>query len=294
VRGSLLASLLALAACGGGGTQPGDRCSLENGCDADQICDMTAPGGPVCLAGTGDVDGDGIENSKDFCQHLAGGAHDEDIDGIGDDCDRCPIGLPPAQPELDSDDVDSPCDPDPGTPGHKIVLFDGFNAIAPGAAAWKFQGGEAIMTPVAPAMLEQIVVPLTTPSNRIAILASYRIDRIADGATTADAGVVGVSQLPLGTTVARCGGSRTATAGDRLRLETNNGVNTKIASDLFDPASLYRVAEQLEGGTANCALIGDKETAVLQGNTNGEEMNRVGVYARGATARFAYVLVIGR
>jgi hypothetical protein len=293
VRASIVACLLALAACAGG-TQPGDPCSFERGCDGDQVCDMTAPGGPVCLAGSGDVDGDGIDNSNDFCHHLAGGAYDEDLDGIGDECDRCPVGKPTGQTESDGDDVDSPCDPDPRTPGHRIALFNGFNAVAPGSGAWTFEGGEAIMTPIAPATTEQIVVALPVPSNRLAILASYRIDRLVSGTTAADAGLVGITRLPLGVIAISCGSSRSATAGDQLRLETNNGVNTKIASDLFDPASLYRIAQQVEGGTASCALIGDRETAALQGNTNGEAMNEVGFYARGATVRFAYLLVVQR
>lgn len=255
---------------------------------------MTAPGGPVCLEGSGDIDGDGIENSKDFCEHLAGGSYDEDLDGFGDECDACPIGKPPAAPESDNDGVDGPCDPDPRTPGHKIVLFNGFNAPLSGiGAAWKIQGGAAIMTPTTPGAMEQLVVPLPMQSTHMAILAAYRIDRIADGASAADAGVAGINELPLGTTSIECGSSRIF-GGDQLRLDINDSVNTKIASNLFNPAGLYRLVEQLEGGTANCAVAGDSEGAVLQGNFTGEAMNRVAIYARGATARFGYLLVVER
>jgi hypothetical protein len=293
VRGSIFACLIALG-CTGGGTRPGDPCSLERTCADDQVCDMTAPGGAVCIGAAGDVDGDGLDNGRDFCQHQAGGAFDEDSDGIGDECDRCPIGEPPGQAESDGDDVDSPCDPDPRTPGHRIALFDGFNALAPGAGAWRYEAGDAIMTPSSALAIEQIVVPLALASNRMAILSSYRLGQIVSGTTVADVGVVGINELPMGSTEIKCGSTRSAGGGDQLQLETNAGVNTRVATDLFDPTSAYRLAEQLEGGVANCALVGARESAALQGATNGDAMNQVGIYARGATVRFAYLLVIQR
>src|ERR1043165_5666863 len=105
-----------LAACGATTTTqiggPGDASSK---CDDGQVCDRTATGGAVCIDAGGDLDNDGIPNAKDFCQHLAGGANDEDGDGIGDECDACPIAKPPATAETDGDGGDAPCDPDPKT-----------------------------------------------------------------------------------------------------------------------------------------------------------------------------------
>ena len=78
---------------------------------------------------------DGLPNGKDFCQHAMGGAFDEDKDGFGDDCDRCPIAAPRATPDTDGDMVDAPCDPAPTEPGDEILFFDGFgNGIS---AEWK-------------------------------------------------------------------------------------------------------------------------------------------------------------
>src|SRR5689334_12121302 len=247
MRGLPLVTLLAVAACGG--TQPGDPCSQKAPCDNGQVCDMTAPGGPECLDAGGDLDGDGIPNDKDFCEHLAGGAFDEDGDGIGDECDACPIAPPPARPDPDGDAVDSPCDPDPRTAGDKIVLFNGFNAALPASwtatAAWKVQGGEAIMTPVTIDTVEALSAPLTQQSSHTVIFASYRIDRVAGA--TADAGVAGVDRLPLGTTAMTCGATRSGSI-DQLRVATNASSNTRLAMNLFDPAGLYQLTEQLEGG----------------------------------------------
>src|SRR5262245_1430816 len=104
-----------LAACGATTTTHiGGPCDASNKCDDGQVCDRTAQGGAVCIDASGDVDNDGIPNSKDFCQHLAGGTNDEDGDGIGDECDACPIAAP-GQADADGDAVAAPCDPDTRT-----------------------------------------------------------------------------------------------------------------------------------------------------------------------------------
>ena len=75
---------LALAACSSGpSTHVGGPCLANRTCEDGQVCDQTDPAGPVCLDENGDIDGDGIPNGKDFCEHMAGGDHDEDLDGIG-------------------------------------------------------------------------------------------------------------------------------------------------------------------------------------------------------------------
>jgi len=299
VRSSILATTLslALAACGSVGTQPGDSCDAKTPCSGGQICDMTDPAGPACLSGTGDLDGDGIPNDKDFCEHMAGGAFDEDRDGIGDECDACPIAKPPAVAETDGDGVDSPCDPNPTMPGDKIVLFNGFNAPLPGtwkttSAAWQVVGGEAVMRPGNAATLEQLSVPVAgTP--HMAIFAAYRIDSVASGATAADAGVIGLDHRPAGDLNAVCGGSRSG-GTDQLLVTTSAGTGTKGFTNLFNPASLYRVTEQLDGANANCALIADNEVGAVQTAASGDAMTAAGLFARGATARFSYLLVVAR
>jgi len=290
---SLPALLAALLACG---TTPrthiGGPCEPNHACDDGQICDLTDPAGPVCLDDSGDLDGDGITNGKDFCEHVAGGDHDEDGDGVGDECDPCPIAKPPAQAESDGDGVDASCDPDPRTSGDKIVLFNGFNAPLPGIpSTWKIQGGEAIMTPATTGAIEQLSLPLALPSNHFAILTAYRVDNVTPGALEAGAGVISVNDLPMGRTSIQCGGSRTST--DQLVLKIDSATSSKPLTNLFNPASLYRVAEQLDGVTTNCVMISDSETGIIPAQSTGAAMNRVGLYARDATVRFAYILVVG-
>src|SRR5690242_14944580 len=144
--------LLILMLAGCSGASLGGPCSVAHACGDGAICDLTDPDGPTCIDAAGDVDGDGIPNGNDFCEHAPGGAHDEDADGIGDDCDPCPIAKPPASPDPDGDAVDSPCDPDPHTAGDTILLFDGFadglgsNWTPTTPASWTAVGGELVVS----------------------------------------------------------------------------------------------------------------------------------------------------
>lgn len=259
---------------------------------------MTAPGGAVCIEADGDVDNDGIENKLDFCQHLAGGKYDEDGDGIGDECDACPIAKSDGR-DTDNDGVDSPCDPHPAEDGDKIVFFTGFNDGAFPAkfitsAGWKVVGGEAIMTPANAQTREEAVISAGSTTGNIAIMTSYRIDAFAAGSNGGDAGVFGLSNLPMsGKITADCKGSRVGDV-DSLNLQTDAGSNSKVFQNLFDTAASYRVVEQLQGVNVACAVVGP--TVASQGAittvSNGNPPTQAGLFARGATIRFSYLLVV--
>jgi hypothetical protein len=294
---------LTLAACTSGpATHAGGPCLANRTCADGQVCDQTDPGGPVCLDENGDIDGDGIPNGKDFCEHLAGGDHDEDLDGIGDECDACPIAKPPGQAEPDMDGVDSPCDPDPRTPGDKIILFNGFNAPVAGAsAAWKFQGGEAIVTPTAADSVEELTIPLARATNHMAILAGYRVDGITPGAIAADVAVISKTLLPLGKSQIQCGASRAGSADSILVQTSMNDSLTgeaamSVTGNAFNSASQYRVVEQINGATTNCALAGDTKdnSGAIMLASDGSAPTQAILHVRGATVRFAYILVVAR
>ena len=267
VRLALLA--LTLAACGGSGSDDPD----------------------------GDDDGDGILNSRDFCPEQEGGAFDEDLDQIGDDCDRCPIAPPPETPDRDADELDSPCDPDPTEDGDRIVAWSGFNdATLPtgwkASAAWRIVGGELIVE--APAVLETLTAPLPLTSNHTAVLSRYRIDRVDAAATENAASVIAVDRRPGNTSVVSCGGSRSG-GTDRLLLDTDtSNLADDFATSLFDPADLYRVASRIDNATAACALISGRETGAVQATTTGQAMTEAGLSARSATVRFSYLMVVQR
>jgi thrombospondin type 3 repeat protein len=305
VRCSIVTILLssALVACGSVGTHAGEACDATTPCTDGQVCDLTAPGGAVCLDGAGDLDGDGIPNSMDHCQHMAGGLYDEDGDGIGDECDACPIAKPLAMndpnKDTDNDGVDYPCDPNPHADGEKIVLFNGFNGTAlpdkwttSAAGVWQIQGGEAIMTPTTPTESEILKAPLAGSTTHTVLFAGYRIDTA--GTTDADAAVTGITDLPMGASMAVCGGSRVA-GTDYLRLNTDGGAMQKpFMGNLFDTAGAYRVLEQLDGATAKCALQATAASDAVQTMTGGLALTSAGLVAHGAKTRFQYLLVVQR
>ena len=288
--------VLALAGCG---TDLGGPCSQTDPCGDGAVCDLTHPDGPVCVSADGDDDGDGIPNHLDFCQHQEGGRFDEDLDGIGDDCDRCPIAPPPATPDPDGDEVDSPCDPDPTVAGDRIVVFDGFNGptlpstwttTTPGA--WEIRGGQLIVT--APTVgLETLTAPLPLTSNHMAVLSSYRVDAVDPAASENAASVIAVDRRPAGLSIVSCGGSRTG-GTDRLLLDTDLANQAQSFTSLFDTAGLYRLAARVENAQAACAMIANAETGAVQAGTSGQSMTEAGLSARGATVRFSYLLVIQR
>jgi hypothetical protein len=295
---TLLATLLA---CGATTTTThiGGPCDASNKCDDGQVCDRTAMGGAVCIDASGDVDNDGIPNGKDFCEHLAGGANDEDGDGIGDDCDACPIAAPgPA--DGDGDAVAAPCDPDTLTPGDRIIMFNGFNAAVAGASsAWKFQNGEAIVT--AGSALEALAIPLAATSNHIAIIAAYQIDAASTTAITADAGVGSKTVLPLGTSAIQCGGSRAAGADQVLLFQTDANMsqtqsNLTLGGTAFNPSTKYQVVQKIAGSITQCSVAGATmaERGAVQLSTDGTTPTAAVLYARGATVRFSYILVVGQ
>ncbi len=247
----------------------------------------------------GDDDGDGIPNSRDLCPDQAGGMFDEDLDGIGDECDRCPIAPPPATPDRDNDELDSPCDPDPTVDGDRIVLFDGFNAAelptgwrVTTPSAWRIVGGELIVE--APSVLESLTAPLPLTTTHTAVLSRYRIDAIDAAASENAASVIAIDRRPAGTSVVSCGGSRSG-GTDRLLLDTDTAnMADDFTTSLFDPADLYRVAARVDNATAACALISGRETGAVQASTSGQAMTEAGLSARSATVRFGYLLVVQR
>lgn len=290
--------LAVLAACDGA-TVFGP-CSVDDPCGGGAVCNLSGPGGDgkegICIEEDGDLDGDGLPNGRDFCNQQPGGQFDEDLDGIGDDCDRCPIAPPPATADPDGDLVDSPCDPDPAAGGDTIAVFDGFNAGLPAnwkpTGPWEFRGGEVVIT-ADPVTQATLIAGLPLVTTQLAVLGQYRIDA-ADGAAVQNfAGVSAIDRRPAGVAVVQCGGAR-AGGIDSVLLDTDAGASAQPLENLFDPASRYRVAQKIENTQAGCAMIADATTGAVQATTGGEAPTEGGLVAKGVTARFQYLLVVQR
>jgi hypothetical protein len=153
-----LAGLLGLAGCFAPSAPAGAPCAAGMGderCPADQICVQQPDGEETCELRDdgdppiGDRDRDGIIDVVDNCPDTPNLAQaDEDTDGVGDVCDPCPPFDDNA--DADADGVGDACDPNPGTPGDRLVAFEGFATPLP--ATWTTTGtflaagGEALAT----------------------------------------------------------------------------------------------------------------------------------------------------
>lgn len=300
----LLALLLAASAWGCGSSTLAGPCSLESPCSGGEICDFTDPGGPVCIDADGDLDGDGLPNGKDFCQHEAGGEFDEDKDGIGDDCDSCPIARPRATPDSDGDAVESPCDPEPSEPGDEILFFEGFNGAlsadwkptAESAGAWAAANGELAVN-LAAITAQQSLSRVVNGKSNVAIEIGYKVDRVENSDTRHMVAVYANDPRPAGTAQVTCGVSRAdAAAADLVFVQTNFGA---MSQPTIDPALLtsktYRASTYVSAARAGCVVIADNTPlGTVQANITADDLSSIALTAQGISVRFQYVIVVGR
>ena len=305
MRTALALVVVMLAACGedgGGGDDgggEGDACGALQPCGSGLACSVTHTDDNKvgeCFAASGDIDGDGLTNDKDYCNAMPGGEYDEDRDLIGDICDRCPIAEPPDTADPDNDEVDSPCDPDPREPGDKIVVFEGFRNGIPNAwkktGAWEQRGGDVVVTPDSSTAIAQLTTALPLVANNMAILVQYRIDAVDTAAARNYVGLVGRDERPASVEEVRCGGQRSG--GDSLYIETKASAMGEAIIDAFDSSSLYSVSMRVQNLNAACAMIADNVMIAAQATTGGQSLSEAGLFVQGATARFQYLLVIQR
>ncbi|HTL33700.1 MAG TPA: hypothetical protein VL326_11280 [Kofleriaceae bacterium] len=307
MRSHGLLALTLATGCGAfaGGPTLGHPCDVDNPCNEGEACDLTAEGGPKCIEGSGDIDGDGIPNLTDFCEHQQGGASDEDRDGFGDECDKCPIAPPRDTLDPDGDAVESPCDPDPHEPGDEILLFESFSGGTTidarwkptTATVWKQQGGEVIAT--APASGPQdYLTTLVAGKNNISVEASYRVDRLDMGSTPtqhivamkmSDPRPAGVASASCGVTYAEGG------QGELVLVETNQSAMNQLVSGAFESANLYHAGGYVSGTRAACSVISNNSPlGTVQASITPDQLSSIALTTKAATARFQYVLVVGR
>lgn len=292
--------LLVLVGCSDSATVSDGPCSLTDPCSDAAVCDFTAEGGPTCIAKAGDIDGDGLPNDKDFCEHQMGGAFDEDLDGVGDECDRCPIAPPRATPDSDHDMVDAPCDPAPTQDGDSILLFDGFNSLearwtATTPAAWSVQGGEMIAN-LAGRPDQEFMKTGVVGKNTIAVEASFRIDKVESSATRHLVGVSASDPRPAGAAAMSCYVTKAdaAPGSELVVVETNMGSMNQATSDAFNPANVYRAGALASGTMARCAVLSNgNPLGIVQASITPDQLAQVALTAHATSVRFQYIIVVG-
>jgi hypothetical protein len=92
------------------------------------------------VARDGGGSAEGSDGGDDSAMCASATMHDEDGDGVLDECDVCPQDADPAQADGDGDGVGDVCDPNPLMPGDTIAFFDPFITHNP---LWE-PGGSAL------------------------------------------------------------------------------------------------------------------------------------------------------
>jgi hypothetical protein len=124
-------ALLLLAACYRPSPASGARCGANGACPDPLVClpaTMTCePAGTVIAVDGPGADAPRATDAQPDARNC--GTHDEDGDGVMDDCDNCPVDVNVSQTDSDGDGVGDACDPHPGT-RDRIAFFESF-ATAP-------------------------------------------------------------------------------------------------------------------------------------------------------------------
>lgn len=173
--------------------------SAVTGGGADAVAD--AIDAPIDGSPNVDTDGDGIVDALDNCPTVANAdQRDWDGDHIGDACDHCPHLASATDPDTDGDGVGDACDPNPGTPGDRMIAFEGFAKALPNT--WTIAGTFSVAAGDGSAKAQDsasTLVSIASPgSRRIEIRATAKVTAI--NAIGANLGAVSlVERLAPGT-----------------------------------------------------------------------------------------------
>ena len=209
------------------------------------------------------------------------GTHDEDGDGVPDDCDNCP-DLPNAdQIDSDHDGVGDPCDPEPGAPNESIAAFYTFeDGMVPGH----------ILSGTWVANQDQLVEEATTdgalvlPGAWSKVTVSVRLLSIVGVV----GGETGAAAVQLGTDAGAAGGAECAEFAsgdvpDMIELGYQGNTNDKGTVNVKFPDRLVLDSQP------SCSISGG---ATLAGSGGAVGPGAIALTTVDATATFASVLVI--
>jgi hypothetical protein len=257
--------------------------------------DATLPPPPDADAGPPTID---VRDAGPTCWGTPS-THDEDGDGVVDECDNCPSIANANQDDVReinagraADGVGDACDPRPDDSGDSIYLFDGMNFttlpsewINVGAGSWTASGTS--LTPTSTATGQEL--ERTFPTNLNDYLAEttftftalttngsaslpFRMDAASNGWRCAVGTPDGITGQFFSTQV-------TAGAGEAMPPITNIAVP--------QVGSKYRVLGGGYGNEVYCRL----GTGQRQDRASSSSMGNSGIRATGTAARFDYLLV---
>ncbi len=280
----LVLCLVALTGCKTllGIEEPSDQ--LRDASLADTVADVTEP-----VDTTPDPDGDGVRENDNCPDDANADQNDEDADGLGDPCDRCPIST--NNVDGDADGVGDDCDPRPNQGGDAFVAFWGFRTApaTPGILImgdWSYTDGTGVVTG-SQNMVASMTVP--APNAQTTITTRVIIDEIFGTNTTRSAGTVTHFDSASGRGVVCAPGINAAnTQGVFV-------VDTQTSQTMFDAHAVTAGLEMVvSGGRSDdhfeCRRTGSPTLAIDDPYI--VAASRLGARARSMSARFFYVMIV--
>ncbi|MBA3392552.1 MAG: hypothetical protein H0T89_07910 [Deltaproteobacteria bacterium] len=240
----------------------------------------------------------GIEPPPD-CPVLAD--HDEDADGLDDNCDPCPF-KPDNRGDDDDDGIADACDPEPAIPNVRL-LFTGFGVGS--LTAFSVTGGGGIANDAFHVSTTAHLLWTSEPLDRVWIVAGVTVNALGDGGYR-EIGVIvdgspGPDARPNGTfcTFGKTGDGRSY-IGNFIAARPANDISIASSEPSFPieglvDGSLVAWHELAASPSLTCAFrTATSETSTSGTRTPAPPAGRIGLTALSIDADFSYLFVVGR
>lgn len=271
----------------------GQTCSPDGLCLRPEDIGMTPDGGGEVDAPSDDLDQDGVKNAADNCPQVANlDQANDDLDAFGDACDPCPpfpdgsVAIDP-----DGDGVSGLCDPYPMTGGDRIALFESFRGAALPAGwvalgTWSFVAGNAVVTS---GDGELHYLTIARPHlAKTSVLTQMTVDELVGNGARG----LGPAQQyqPSPSRSITCELLRNGN-GPKLTLIDTGGAGATLGDvdGTFDVGTTVLLSSRRTGTAYEC---GNGTDTVPGTTTYTTTIPSLGLRAKSASARFAWVLVV--
>lgn len=234
------------------------------------------------------------------CPLAEGPPQDEDRDGLADSCDPCPPhGDPDADADADGDGVGDACDPNPSTPGDRIVVFEGFHGGVPASwnrpGTWMAAGDDVVISADNDTFRW---LSLETQSVKQTVTASVTIA----GTNSGSFQMVGVvdNQRPGSDSAIACGVYTSTSSALPALTGSSPGLGLYDPNDLGNAEATayemdlatYRISMTRDGTSYTCAVDGSSARSLQGASTLSNTPHQAGVIVINAAARYHWLMVV--